>query len=109
MKNSLKKLQGFQKSYLRGLAHGIKPVVIIGQKGITAAVVRSIDEALNSHELIKVKFVDFKEKPLKEKIADDIEKQTGCENVGVIGHTAIFYRQHADPQKQKIKVPQREL
>ena len=105
----MKKLQGFQKKHLRGLAHGLKPVVFIGQKGLTDTVVRSINEALNSHELIKVKFIDFKEKEHKKKIAEAIEQQTGCETVGMIGHTAIFYRQHTDPQKRKIKVPQREL
>lgn len=105
----MEKLQGFQKKHLRGLAHGLKPVVFIGQKGITDTVVRSINEALNSHELIKVKFIDFKEKEHKKKIADIIEKQTGCEQAGMIGHTAIFYRRHLDPQKRKIKMPQREL
>ena len=105
----MKKLQGFQKKYLRGLAHGLKPVVFIGQKGLTDTVVQSINEALNSHELIKVKFIDFKEKEHKKKIAETIEQQTGCEQAGMIGHTAIFYRQHTDPQKRKIKIPQREL
>ncbi len=105
----MKKLQGFQKKHLRGLAHGLKPVVFIGQKGITDTVVRSINEALNSHELIKVKFIDYKEKEHKKKIAERIKKQTGCEQAGMIGHIAVFYRQHTDPQKRKIKIPQREL
>jgi RNA-binding protein len=105
----VKKLKGFQKKHLRGLAHHIKPVVYIGQKGITDTVVRSVDEALNSHELIKVKFIDFKEKGLKKQIADAIERQTSGEIVGMIGHTAIFYRRHSDPQKRKIKLPQRKL
>ena len=105
----MKKLRGFQKKYLRGLAHHIKPVVYIGQKGITDTVVRSVDEALNSHELIKVKFIDFKEKGFKKQIADAIERQTGGEIVGIVGHTVIFYRRHSDPQKRKIKLPQRKL
>jgi len=104
----LQKLKGFQKKHLRGLAHNIKPVVYIGQKGITDTVVRSVDEALNSHELIKVKFVDFKEKGHKKQIADAIEQQTGGEIVGMIGHTVILFRRHSDPQKRKIKLPQRE-
>ncbi|MFC1825801.1 ribosome assembly RNA-binding protein YhbY [Thermodesulfobacteriota bacterium] len=103
----MQKLKGFQKKHLRGLAHNVKPVVYVGHKGITDAVVRSVDEALNSHELIKVKFIDFKEKGHKKQIADAIEQQTGGEIVGMIGHTVILYRRHSDPQKRKIKVPEK--
>ena len=103
----MQRLKGFQKKHLRGLAHNIKPVVYIGQKGLTNTVVRSVKEALNSHELIKVKFIDFKEKGSKKQIADAIEQQTGGEIAGMIGHTVIIYRRHSDPQKRKIKLPQR--
>ncbi len=103
----MQKLKGFQKKHLRGLAHNIKPVVYIGHKGITHTVMRSVNEALNSHELIKVKFIDFKAKGPKKQIADAIEQQTGSEIVGMIGHTVILYRRHPDPQKRKIKIPQR--
>ncbi|MBW1754247.1 MAG: YhbY family RNA-binding protein, partial [Deltaproteobacteria bacterium] len=71
----MKKLQGFQKKHLRGLAHSLKPVVFIGQKGITDTVVRSINEALNSHELIKVKFIDFKENRRNAKLKSLIKTQ----------------------------------
>jgi RNA-binding protein len=104
----LNTLKSYQKKYLRGLAHGIKPTVIIGNKGFTASVARSIDETLNSHELIKVKFIDFKEKAQKQNISSAIEQKNACEMAGMIGHTAIFYRRHNDPQKRKIKLPQRE-
>ena len=105
----MKKLKGFQKKYLRGLTHGARPVVFIGHKGMTDAVIRSINEALNTHELIKLKFIDFKEKDHKKQIVDRIEKETECENVGIIGHTVIFYRQHADPKKRKIKIASKEF
>ncbi|MBW1813463.1 MAG: ribosome assembly RNA-binding protein YhbY, partial [Deltaproteobacteria bacterium] len=41
----------------------------------------------------------------KKEITDDIEKKAGCELVGVIGHMAVFYRQHKDPKKRKILLP----
>ncbi len=104
----MKKLKGFQKKHLRGLAHGLKAAVFIGQKGITDTVVKSIEAAINCHELIKVKFIEFKEKEQKKDMADAIAEKTNCEIVGIIGHTAIFYRQHSDPEKRKITVPQRE-
>lgn len=101
----MKKLSSIQAKYLRGLAHALKPVVLIGQKGLTAEVIRSADEAFQQHELIKVKFNEFKEKKQKIEIAAAIENETGCRMAGMIGHIAILYRPHSDPEKRKIQLP----
>jgi RNA-binding protein len=101
------RLKGYQKKYLKGVAHGMKPTAFVGQKGLSSTVTKAIDESLTTHELIKVKFIDFKEKEQKTEIADAIEQATASERVGMIGHVAIFYRQHPDPEKRKIEVPQR--
>ena len=98
-------LKGYQKKYLKGLAHNLKPVVFVGQKGMTPTVTASVNESLENRELIKVKFVDFKEKPHKEEINTAIENETGSKLVGVIGHVAIFYRRQKDSKKRKIVVP----
>lgn len=98
-------LKGFQAKYLRGLAHGLKPVVHIGQGGLTDTVVQSLDAALDRHELIKVKFIAFKEKERKREIAVEIEKGTMSALAGMIGHTAIFFRPQKDPRKRKIHLP----
>jgi len=103
----MSKLKGFQRKYLRGLAHSMNPIVLIGQKGCTDAVIRSIISALDMHELIKIKFVDLKDKAKKNEILDVIEKQAECENVGMTGHTAILYREHHDPEKRRINLPER--
>ena len=103
----MKTLQGFQRKYLRGLAHGIKPQVMIGQKGITDTVIREIDDSLKIHELIKIKFADFKERDQKKELSSIIEQKTGSQLAGIIGHMAIFYRQHENPEKRKITVPER--
>ena len=101
----MKKLTGHQAKYLRGLAHGLKPVVFVGQKGITDAVIASTEQALNRHELIKIKFIDFKEKKQKKEIAEAIETKTGCSMAGMIGHIAIYYKQHNDPDKRRVVLP----
>ena len=103
----MENLKGFQKKYLRGRAHKLKPTVFIGQKGITDNVVRSTDEALNTHELIKVKFVDFKEKRQKAEMSDVLSERANCQTVGMIGHIAIFFRPHEDPEQRKIKLPEK--
>ena len=90
---------------MRGLAHGLKPVVFVGQKGVTAALGKAINEALDTHELIKIKFVEFKEKAHKAAITERIEAEAGATLAGLIGHTAIFYRAHRDPEKRKIHIP----
>lgn len=100
-------LKGFQKKYLKGLAHGMKPLVFVGQKGLSPAITRAVDESLEKHELIKVKFIEFKEKDQKKDIAGSIEKETASKLVGMIGHIAIFYRLPQDPEKRKIVLPER--
>ena len=107
MEVCVEKLKGFQKKYLKGLAHGLKPLVFVGQKGLSPTLIEALDRSLDQHELVKVKFVDFKEKGQKKEMTGIIEKKTESELVGMIGHVAIFYRQQRDPEKRKIDVPKR--
>ncbi len=104
----MKKLEGFQRKYLRGLAHVLKPVVLIGQKGLTDELLRSVEQAFLSHELIKVRFNEFKKKEQKEEIAEILEKKTGSELVGAVGHIYIFFRQQEDAEKRRIHLPVRD-
>jgi len=101
----MKKITSTQAKYLRGIAHGLKPVVYVGQKGVTDALISSTEEAFDRHELIKIKFIDFKEKKQKTDIARSLESRTGSHLAGIIGHIAILYRQHPDPEKRKIVLP----
>jgi RNA-binding protein len=99
------RLQGYRKRFLRGIAHSLKPVVYVGQKGFTDALASALDEALDHHELVKVKFVEFKDKEEKERLIRQIEQAASCELVGMIGHTATFFRRQGDPEKRKIVFP----
>jgi len=103
----MKKLKGHQKKYLRSLAHSLKPVVLIGQGGLTDPVLKTIEEALEIHELIKIRFNEHKDKKSKDNMATVIEKTSGCERVGNIGHTMTFFCQNSDPEKRKITIPKR--
>ena len=102
----MKKLSGQHAKYLRGLAHGLKPIVFVGQKGVTDAVIASAEQAFERHELIKVKFIDFKEKEQKRAIAAAIETATGGLLAGIIGHVATFYRPHRNPDKRRVVLPE---
>ena len=101
-------LKGFQKKYLREQAHHLKPVVLIGQKGITDQVIESIDQALVDHELIKIKFLDYKDKEDKNEMIAVITEQTDARAAGMVGHTVILYRPRKNPADRKIRLPQRD-
>ena len=102
----MQKLTGIQAKYLRSLAHALKPVVFVGQKGITESLIASTEQAFDRHELIKVKFIDFKEKKQKKEIVEIIKIKTGCLMAGMIGHVAVLYKQHHDPEKRRVVLPE---
>lgn len=96
-------LKGYQRGYLTKYAHEIKPVVMIGRNGMSDSVIKAVDEALAIHELIKVKFVDFKES--RYDLAKVIAEKTESILVRVIGNVAIYYREHEEKDKRKYRIP----
>jgi RNA-binding protein len=96
-------LTGAQRKHLRGLAHHVKPVVHVGRHGITDPVLQEIEEALDYHELIKVKLVDPQGR--KKDLANEIAQRSGSTRVGLVGNVVTLYRQHPDPEKRKVEVP----
>lgn len=90
-----------QKSHLRGLAHKLKPVVMIGNAGVTENIIREIDNNLSHHELIKVR-ISGMERDDRTKTANGLCRETNSELVNIIGHIAILYR---SGKKPKIRLP----
>lgn len=80
-----------QRSALRSAAHPLKPVVLIGDQGLTPAVLKEIDLALTSHELIKVK-AGGQEREDRSAILTQICEQLDCAPVHHLGKTLIVYR-----------------
>ncbi|MBT8144687.1 MAG: ribosome assembly RNA-binding protein YhbY [Gammaproteobacteria bacterium] len=91
-----------QKKFLRGRGHDLKPVVLVGNAGLTAAVIREINGALTAHELIKVKLRvgDRDERDIA--IATLLE-QSGAELVQRVGNTALLFRRN--DEKPRIELP----
>ena len=90
-----------QIQHLRGVAHSLKPVVLLGNNGLTEAVVAEIDYALNHHELIKIK-IPTDDKETKALIVEAICRETKSTQVQVIGKTLVIYRESAE---KKIRIP----
>ncbi len=99
-------MKGFQKRYLRSLGHHLKPVVFIGKNGLTEAVADKIEHELDAHELIKLKFSDFKDQ--KKELLEQMASASHSEVAGLVGNTAILFRENSDPEKRQIRLPTRE-
>lgn len=93
-------LNSKQRSRLAGIAQNIEPLLHLGKAGASAGVEAQLDRLLEEHELVKVRFIDFKES--KHELALDLAEKTGGELVRVIGNVAVIFRRNHDPQKQKI-------
>ena len=95
-------MEGFQRKFLRGKAHELKPVVQVGQSGLTEEVVAQVEDQLLAHELIKIRMREPDDKKL---LASELAERTGAVLCGLVGHTAILYRPH--PDKPVIELPKR--
>ncbi len=92
-----------QKQYLKGLAHSLKPVVLMGSNGLTEAVMAEIEIALAHHELIKVR-IAAEDRETKALIVEAILREANAEKVQVIGKILVLYRQSED---RKIELPRK--
>ena len=84
-----------QKRYLRGLAHDLKPIVQVGAKGVTPALLAELDLALEQHELVKVR-VAAGDRDEREAWIAALVEGSGAGLAGRIGHVAILYRRSQD-------------
>ncbi|MGD8588169.1 MAG: ribosome assembly RNA-binding protein YhbY [Chromatiales bacterium] len=88
---------------LKKLAHHLKPVVMLGQQGVSESVINEIDLSLVAHELIKVK-LSGSERTERLAIAQQIGRQVEAEPIQIIGQMAVFYRPNPDKKKNRIIV-----
>jgi len=88
------KLTPKQRTFLKGLAHHLKPVVRIGQEGVTESIIGEIRQQLLSHELIKVKWSGLsKQEGNKKQQAEKFAEKAGAHFVHLIGQTVLLYRE----------------
>jgi len=93
-----------QKKHLRGLGHTLKPVVMIGDAGLSDAVRAEFITALEHHELIKVS-VRVGDRSARDSIIHTLCEDSGAALVQRIGNVALLYRENAE--KKKVRLPSR--
>jgi len=93
-----------QKKHLRGLAHALKPVIRVGNAGLTEALAKETARALHDHELIKVKAA-VGDRAARDALLAELAARTGSCLVHRIGNVGLLYRPH--PKLPKVLIPDR--
>ena len=91
-----------QIRFLRGQAHELKPILHVGNKGVSSAFIAQLNEVLDQHELVKVR-VNVKDRSERLACATCLIEQTGSHLIQRIGHMQILYR--ANPSARKLVLP----
>ena len=94
-------LSNTQIRHLKSLAHHLKPVVRVGQHGIRESVLEELEQALDAHELIKVKVVA--EKAERIALIQQLTEASGAQLVQHIGQMAVLFRRNE--KKPKVVLP----
>ena len=97
-------MKGTERAVFRAEAHHLSPTVHVGQHGLSPSLITSLDDALRTHELVKVKLgkaADVKPKDA----AGQLAEATKSEVIQVIGRTATFYRENPEIRKKKGDLP----
>ena len=85
-------MKGKDRAALRAAAHHLTPAVHVGAHGLTDSVVQSLDDALRTRELVKVKLGKTGEVSAKE-AAQELAERASAEVIQVIGRTVTLYRE----------------
>lgn len=96
-------LNSKQRSFLRSLAHHLKPVHQIGREGVTETGAEAVRSAFNQRELLKVKVLESAPQSAAEAAAELVALVPGAEHVQTIGRTVVLYRRH--PEKPELELP----
>jgi len=97
-------LTSAQRSYLRGLGQKLEPALKLGRGGLTPEFLRELRQVLRAHELVKLRFLsaDRAERAVR---CEEIATQCPCVCVGAVGHTALFFLPHPEPEARQITLP----
>ena len=98
MTQPLQKLTGKQASHLQGLGHSMKPILQIGKSGVTSTLVKQVEAALETHELMKIKVLKSCPETPKQ-IAETLTVRIPCQLAQLIGKTLLLYKKREEEPK----------
>lgn len=96
------KISESQKKHLRGLGHQLKPVIIVGDAGLSESLLKEFDSTIEHHELIKVK-VRAGDRAQRDSLIGELCDRGNAQLVTRIGNVALLYRRNAE--KPKVTLP----
>jgi len=98
------KLSEAQKKHLRGLGHGLKPLIMVAEAGLSESLLAEYETTLAHHELIKVS-VRVGDRKTRDEIIEKLCSAGSAALVQRVGNMALLYREN--PDKKKIVIPNR--
>jgi RNA-binding protein len=96
----MEELNNAQIRKLKGMAQRMDASLKVGKQGLSDGFIRTLDEELTRHELVKVKFAEFKEQ--KKELAPQLAARTNSHLVTLVGNVAVIYRQNPNEGDRKI-------
>jgi len=91
------KLSNNQKKYLRGIAHGLNPMIMIGSSGVTESLMAELESTLEHHEILKIK-IAVGDREERQEMIQNIIAETGALLVQAVGKVCVIYRQNEDTE-----------
>jgi len=93
-----------QKKHLRGLGHKLKPVIMVGDAGLTGSLLEEFESTIAHHELIKVR-IRAGDRDLRDRLISELCQAAAAELVQRIGNVALLFRANPKKKKNRILLP----
>ncbi|HVK57180.1 MAG TPA: YhbY family RNA-binding protein [Candidatus Kapabacteria bacterium] len=96
----MEELNNAQIRKLKGIAQRMDATLKVGKQGLSDGFIKTLNEELSRHELVKVKFAEFKEQ--RKELAPQLAERTQSHLITLLGNVVVLYRQNAEEDKRKI-------
>ena len=96
----MEELNNAQIRKLKGIAQRMEASLKVGKQGLSDGFIKTLNEELSRHELVKVKFAEFKEQ--RKELAPQLAERTQSHLVTLLGNVVVLYRQNPEEDKRKI-------
>lgn len=96
----MEELNNAQIRKLKGMAQRMDATLKVGKQGLSEGFIKTLDQELARHELVKLKFAEFKEQ--RKELAPQLAQRTESHLIALVGNVVVLYRQNPELDKRKI-------